>query len=117
LGFVGSNLAHELVRLGANVSIVDSLLPYGGGNKFNIQQIKNKIELKIADVNNQSLINKIVKGKDFIFNLVWQVSHIYTMENPISDLEANCKAHLSILEACMANPLIYQLLKNAKLTQ
>ena len=36
LGFIGSNIAHRLVELGANVLIVDSLIPQYGGNLFNI---------------------------------------------------------------------------------
>ncbi|TAK19706.1 MAG: NAD-dependent epimerase/dehydratase family protein, partial [Acidobacteria bacterium] len=34
LGFIGSNLAHRLVALGADVLIVDSLIPDYGGNRF-----------------------------------------------------------------------------------
>ena len=36
LGFIGSNLARQLVELGADVLLVDSLLPDYGGNRFNI---------------------------------------------------------------------------------
>ena len=38
LGFIGSNLAHQLVGLGARILIVDSLIPEYGGNLFNIQR-------------------------------------------------------------------------------
>ncbi|MEM9694830.1 MAG: NAD-dependent epimerase/dehydratase family protein, partial [Myxococcota bacterium] len=34
LGFIGSNLARQLVQLGAEVTIIDSLLPQYGGNPF-----------------------------------------------------------------------------------
>ena len=36
LGFIGSNLAHRLLSLGAKVLIVDSLIPQYGGNPFNV---------------------------------------------------------------------------------
>src|SRR5262249_8617134 len=36
LGFIGSNLARRLVDLGADVLLVDSLIPDYGGNLFNI---------------------------------------------------------------------------------
>ena len=36
LGFIGSNLARQLVELGADVLLVDSLIPDYGGNFFNI---------------------------------------------------------------------------------
>ena len=50
LGFIGSNLAIRLVELGASVTIVDSLDPTCGGNRFNIESIKNDVELIEADV-------------------------------------------------------------------
>ena len=34
LGFIGSNLAHKLVKQGARVTLVDSLIPQYGGNFF-----------------------------------------------------------------------------------
>jgi len=36
LGFIGSNLARRLVGIGAEVTLVDSLIPEYGGNLFNI---------------------------------------------------------------------------------
>ena len=40
LGFIGSNLARQLVDLGADVLLVDSLIPDYGGNLFNIDGIE-----------------------------------------------------------------------------
>ena len=42
LGFIGSNLARQLVALGARVLIVDSLIPDYGGNLFNISGIEDR---------------------------------------------------------------------------
>jgi UDP-glucose 4-epimerase len=49
LGFIGSNLAIELVRLGAKVTIVDNMLPRQGGNLFNINDIVDKVTVNISD--------------------------------------------------------------------
>ena len=100
LGFIGSNLAHELVRLKAKVSIIDSLTPLCGGNIFNIKGIKNKCKIVIGDIRDQSLVNNLVRNQDFIFNLAGQVSHIDSIKDPLQDLESNCQTHLSLLEAC-----------------
>ncbi|MBI1979588.1 MAG: NAD(P)-dependent oxidoreductase, partial [Elusimicrobia bacterium] len=35
LGFLGSNLAHALARLGSRVTVLDCLLDQHGGNPFN----------------------------------------------------------------------------------
>ena len=43
LGFIGSNLARRLVELGAQVLLVDSLIPDYGGNLFNIRGIETPV--------------------------------------------------------------------------
>lgn len=100
LGFIGSNLAHHLVDLGADVLLVDSLIDDYGGNLFNIEEIKDHVRVNIADVRDQHGMNYLVRGQDFIFNLAGQVSHIDSMRDPYTDLEINCRAQLSLLEAC-----------------
>ena len=42
LGFIGSNLSIELVRLGAHVTIVDNMLPRQGSNLFNIKRLRTR---------------------------------------------------------------------------
>jgi UDP-glucose 4-epimerase len=107
LGFIGSNLAHQLVGLGANVLLVDSLIPEYGGNLFNIAGIEDRVRVNIADVRQQSTMNYLVRDNDVIFNLAGQVSHIDSMQDPYTDLEINCRSQLSILEACRRyNPAV-----------
>jgi UDP-glucose 4-epimerase len=103
LGFIGSNLAHQLVTLGARVLIVDSLIPAYGGNLFNIHGIENRVRVNIADIRQQSTMNYLVQGQDVIFNVAGQVSHIDSMEDPYTDLEINCRSQLTLLEACRRN--------------
>lgn len=100
LGFIGSNLARELVARGAHVTLVDSLIPEYGGNLFNIDDIKRDIRVNISDVRDEYSFRHLIQGQDFLFNLAGQTSHLDSMENPYSDLEINCRAQLSILEVC-----------------
>lgn len=101
LGFIGSNLAHRLVEIGdVQVTIVDALMPNQGGNLFNIEAIKDRITLHIADMGNDSIINHLVGGMDYIFNLAGNVSHLESMLSPQHDLAQNCAAQLTLLEAC-----------------
>ena len=102
-GFIGSNLAHRLVDLGANVLLVDSLIPDYGGNLFNIRDIEDRVRMNIADVRQESTMSYLVRHVDVIFNLAGQVSHIDSMRDPYTDLEINCRSQLSILEACRRN--------------
>ncbi len=99
-GFIGSNLARQLALLGADTLIVDSLIPEYGGNLFNLHGIEDRVRLNIADVRMQSSMEALVRDRDVIFNLAGQVSHIDSMQDPYTDLEINCRAQLSILEAC-----------------
>ncbi len=100
LGFIGSNLAKSLVKKGAFVTVVDSLIPKYGGNLFNVDEICDNININISDVRDSYAVEYLVKGKDFLFNLAGQTSHLDSMTDPHVDLEINASSQLSILEAC-----------------
>ncbi len=100
VGFIGSNLARTLVSLGANVLLVDSLIPKYGGNLANIAPIREQVRLNIADVRDEHGLRYLVQNQDVIFNLAGQVSHTDSMVDPYADLEINARSQLSLLEAC-----------------
>jgi UDP-glucose 4-epimerase len=103
LGFLGSSLAAELLGLGADVTLVDSLVPEYGGNKANIEGLEDKLHVNVSDVRDVHSMQHLVRGRDVIFNLAGQTSHLDSMVDPYTDLEINCRAQLSILEACRHN--------------
>ena len=103
LGFIGSNLAHRLVPLGALITLVDALIPDCGGNSFNIEGIKNYVKVNISDIRDRDKMDQLVRNQDYIFNLAGQVSHIDSMRDPFTDLDMNCQGQLSVLEACRKN--------------
>jgi UDP-glucose 4-epimerase len=100
LGFIGSNLAHRLVQLGASVTLLDSLHPTCGGNRFNVEQIKNDVEVVVGNSCDFELVRKLIRGTAYIFNLAGHVSHIESMQEPFEDLQMNAVAPLTVLEAC-----------------
>ncbi len=100
LGFIGSNLARRLVESGASVTLVDSLIPEYGGSLFNIDGIEDRVRVNITDVRDRHSMAYLVRDQDYLFNLAGQTSHMDSMEDPYTDLEINCVAQLSILEAC-----------------
>ena len=100
LGFIGSNLARSLAVQGANVTLVDSLIPQYGGNSFNIDDIQNKVVVNVCDVRDTYTMGLLIQGKDYLFNLAGQTSHLDSMTDPHTDLDINAAAQLSILEVC-----------------
>ncbi len=105
LGFIGSNLARALVKLGADVTLLDNLVPECGGNLFNIHGLERKLQINLSDARDIHTLRELVRGQDFLFNLAGQSSHLDSMEKPFEDLNSNCQAPLAALEVCRAeNP-------------
>ncbi len=100
LGFIGSALGIRLCETGAQVMLVDSLIPEYGGNLFNIAGYEDRLQVNIADVRDEYSMDYLVRGQEYVFNLAGQTSHLDSMRDPYTDLEINCRAQLAILEAC-----------------
>ena len=100
LGFIGSNLAHALVQQGATVALVDALVPEHGGNRHNIAGLEGRVAVHTLDLRDGERLAPALDGIDTVFNLAGQTSHLDSMNNPRLDLEYNCAAQLSLLEAC-----------------
>src|SRR5258705_726120 len=86
VGFIGSNLARQLVDLGADVLLVDSLIPDYGGNLFNIDGIAERVRVNVADIRQQTTMNYLVQGRDVIFSPAGQVIPIDSIHDPSTDL-------------------------------
>lgn len=99
LGFIGSNLARRLVRERHRVTLIDSLIPEYGGNFANISDIRDEVAVNISDVRDPFATRELLKGVDWLFNLAGQTSHADSMTDPLTDLDINSKAQLSLLEA------------------
>ena len=108
LGFIGSNLARALVKQGAHVTLVDSLIPEYGGNVHNLAGIRDRVQVNISDVRDPHSLPVFLRDQDVLFNLAGQTSHMDSMTDPVTDLEINARAQLDILEACRAhNPALH----------
>jgi len=103
LGFVGSNLAHRLIELGANVTLVDCMLPDHGGNLYNIKGIENEVKINFCDIRDKHSMNYLIRDKDYIFHLAGQNDHVLALKDPIPDLDINVKGTAILLEACRYN--------------
>lgn len=100
VGFIGSTLARELADAGADVVVVDSLIPSYGGNLHNLTGYEDRLRINISDVRDEYSLRRLVQEVDTVFNLAGQTSHLDSMVDPLTDLQINAAAQLSILEAC-----------------
>ena len=100
LGFIGSNLAIRLVNSGADVTLVDNMMPRQGGNVFNVSEIAGRVHINFSDVRDELSTNYLVKDQSYIFHLAGQVNHVESVRDPIQDLDINCRGTLVLLESC-----------------
>jgi UDP-glucose 4-epimerase len=106
-GFLGSTLAHRLVALGAEVTVVDSYLSEGGAHDANLADIASRITIKRGDIGDQSVMAPLIADTDALFNLAGRTGHMDSMSDPFGDLESNVTAQLGLLELCRkTNPKI-----------
>lgn len=99
LGFIGSNLAHRCIELGAEVTIYDNLDPHSGGNLHNVVDIKDAVKLHFRDLLNFDLLAECICGQDIIFNCAASTSHPFSMREPWTDLDVNSRGVVNLLEA------------------
>ena len=98
-GMIGSTIAHLLVEQGAEVTVVDAMLPAYGGNRFNLKDILDKIVFVRGDIRNLDRVKEWVDGADYVFSLAAQVSYVDSNHDPLLDLDINCRGHLNLLVA------------------
>ncbi|HZR82374.1 MAG TPA: GDP-mannose 4,6-dehydratase [Candidatus Binatia bacterium] len=102
MGFIGSNLALALADAGAEVRVVDAMIPTHGANLHNLEGAARPIDVVVADVGDCARIRSAVAEAEFVFNLAGQISHVDSMEDPIADFDWNARSHLAFLELLRA---------------
>ena len=100
---IGSTIAHLAMALGAQVTVLDALLPMYGGNPYNLHKILERIDFVQGDIRDAEVLKGAVKGADYIFSLAAQVSYVDSNTHPLLDLDINCRGHLNLLNACLQN--------------
>jgi len=100
-GFIGSNLADRLLRLGRPVMILDNLSR--PGVEHNVRYLWDTygdlVEVHIGDVRNKDIVEKLAARCDSIFHLAAQVAVATSLADPAGDFETNLQGTLNVLEA------------------
>lgn len=99
-GFIGSNIAHELVHRNYKVKILDNL---STGYLKNLETIINDIEFIEGDINDTILLDKILPGVDFILHQAALPSVPRSINDPIQSHHNNITGTLNILTAAKKN--------------
>jgi len=98
-GFIGSNLAIELAARGADVTVVDAMIPGYGGNEFNLEPVRGKVAVHHRDIRDARAMNELVRRQDFVFHLAGQVDHVLSLTDPFPDIDMNIKGTAVLMEA------------------
>jgi CDP-paratose 2-epimerase len=100
-GFLGSNLASEVLHKGQELLIIDNLSRVG--SQLNLDWLKTlgKFQFCEIDIRQQELLNKVIEDfkPEVIFHLAGQVAMTTSLEDPIADFEINARGTLNVLEA------------------
>ncbi|HLJ20906.1 MAG TPA: SDR family NAD(P)-dependent oxidoreductase [Stellaceae bacterium] len=101
-GLIGSALVRRLVAAGAQVRVLDNLDPDSGANRANLEGLESRIEAMIGDLRDADAVRRALEGRDVLFNLAAQTSHLGSMQKPLADLDVNARAQLALLEEARA---------------
>lgn len=105
MGFIGSNLVLALVRQGAQVTVLDALIPGCGGDPANLAEVASAVRIVNDDMQNAECVKDLIPGQQVIFNMAGEISHIRSMTEPLRDLAINSTAQLQFLNLCrLLNP-------------
>jgi len=95
-GFIGSNLAEELIRQGAKVSILDN---FATGFRENLDEIKGDFDFVEGDLNDSKLLDGILNGVEAVFHQAALPSVPRSVENPLETHQACVNGTFSLLDA------------------
>lgn len=100
-GFIGSNLAAEVLRRGEELVVFDNLFRFGSSK--NLEWLRTKGEFKHFhyDIRNYNDVETVIQSEkpDVIFHLAGQVAMTTSISNPRLDFEINALGTHNVLEA------------------
>lgn len=95
-GFIGSNIAHEIINRGEQVRIIDN---FSTGFRSNLTEIQDSIELIDGDIRDFWTVREAVEGIDYILHQAALPSVPRSISNPLTSNSVNIDGTLNLLEA------------------
>jgi len=100
-GFVGSNLAAEVLKRGEELFVFDNLFRFGSSQ--NLEWLKKQGEFTYYpyDIRNNNDVETVIKEvkPDYVFHLAGQVAMTTSIANPRLDFEVNAMGTFNLLDA------------------
>jgi CDP-paratose 2-epimerase len=105
-GFIGTNLAHRLLREGRPVLVLDSLAR--PGVEQNLRWLRENhgpgLRVEVRDIRDAAAVRRAVAECDQVFHFAAQVAVTTSLDDPREDFEVNAAGTLNLLEAIRAQP-------------
>lgn len=100
-GFVGSNLAQEVLKRGEELVVLDNLFRYGSAQNLDWLRTLGKFSYYPYDIRNTNDVETVIKKEqpDIVFHLAGQVAMTTSIENPRLDFEVNAIGTFNLLDA------------------
>ena len=100
-GFIGSNLAAEVLERGEELVIFDNLFRFGSGSNLEWLKQKGKFKYYPFDIRNLNDVETVIKEEqpDVIFHLAGQVAMTTSISNPRLDFEINAMGTFNLLDS------------------
>lgn len=100
-GFVGSNLAKEVLRRGEELFVFDNLYRFGSSRNLDELRKIGKFTYYPYDIRNINDVETVIKEAkpDYIFHLAGQVAMTTSIANPRLDYETNALGTFNLLDS------------------
>ena len=100
-GFLGSNIAAELLKRGEELVIFDNLYRYGSSLNLDWLRTQGEFEFIHADIRNTNDVERTIKNHkpDVIYHLAGQVAMTTSIADPRMDFEVNAGGSFNLLNA------------------
>lgn len=100
-GFIGSNLAAEVLKRGEDLVVFDNLFRFGSNSNLEWLKTKGKFKYYPFDIRNLNDIETVIKDEkpDVVFHLAGQVAMTTSISNPRLDFEINAIGTFNLLDS------------------
>lgn len=97
-GFIGSHLAEQLVRLGANTRALVHYNALGSWGWLDQSPLRDQMQVIAGDIRDRDRVREAIQGTEVVFHLAALIAIPYSYQAPISYLQTNIEGTVNILQ-------------------